>query len=218
MKHPIIIKISTLLLLVNIFFVEAKSKTNVENSRYISIEQRAGEKITNVDVIVNPANQWLQHGGGIAGALSKAAGDCLQEKSDRIIQSQPNGTLAIGSVVVTESYALSKQGIKKIFHAVGPDCRNSEENKNRKKLLKRTYKNIFAQLKKEGLKSIAIPSISTGIFGYPDADEATDIAVSFIVKAFKNGFDITIFANDKQTIDRYFKALLGKGAIFAVST
>lgn len=214
MKQIITIQISLFLLCGFTFFSQAYNKKF--KPRYITLLQTNVENITDVDAIVNPANRWLNHGGGVAGALLKAASPKLQEKSNQILQTFSSQSLPVGSVVVTGSYNLQKQGIKKIMHAVGPDCRDSEENSNRKELLKKTYENIFALAKKEGLKSIAIPSISTGIFGYPDLNQATEIALSCVARAFNDGLDIIIYAHDKQTINRYHDAILKTNLPFLV--
>lgn len=214
MKQIITIQISLFLLCGFTFFSQANNK--IFKPRFITLLQTNVENITNIDAIVNPANRWLNHGGGVAGALLKAAGQKLQEESNQILKTFPCQILPVSSVVTTESYNLQKQGIKKIMHAVGPDCRDSEENCNRKELLKKTYENIFSTAKKEGLKSIAIPSISTGIFGYPDFNEATEMALSCIAHAFNNGLDIIIYAHDKQTINRYHDAILKTNLPFVV--
>jgi len=182
-----------------LFFNINASKNN------LMLAHKSIDQLCNIDVIVNPANSWLSHGGGIAGALSDQAGPKLQETSNAIINK--NGALPAGSVVVTDSYSLSERGIKKIIHAVGPDCRNQKENQARKILLKKTYENIFIEFEKTGYSSIAIPSISTGIFGYPDKDEAIAIALFAIKNALRKGIQITIFAHDNQTIERYQEAL-----------
>lgn len=217
MKQTAIIKIGVLFLFGWMFFTQTHDSTNIKsNARCIKLLQINVENIKDIDAIVNPANRWLHHGGGVAGALLKAAGPKLQEESDQIVKNSYNQSLPAGSVVTTASYNLQKQGIKKILHAVGPDCRNQEENKNRKKVLKKTYENIFSTAKKENLKSIAIPSISTGIFGYPDFNEATEIALLCIAHAFNNGLDIIIYAHDKQTINRYHDAILKTNLPFLV--
>lgn len=206
MKQTAIIKIGVLFLFGWMFFTQTHDSTNIKsNARCIKLLQINVENIKDIDAIVNPANRWLHHGGGVAGALLKAAGPKLQEESDQIVKNSYNQSLPVGSVVITESYGLQKQGIKKILHAVGPDCRNQEENNNRKELLKKTYENIFAQLKKN--ESIGLCPISTGIFAYPDKDEATSIAIEHIARAFKNGINIMIFSNDTHILERYAKAL-----------
>lgn len=168
----------------------------------LSIEKIKVEDIKNIDCIVNPANQWLSHGGGLAGALSQLAGPQLQKRSDFIVNK--SGIIPVGSVVQTPSYNLMKNNIQVIFHAVGPDCRIKAQKNNRKQLLKKTYKAIFKKCKTEHIASIAIPSISTGIFGFP-LDEAMNIAHTVITQeSHKNpSLKILLFAHDDITFHAF---------------
>ena len=108
----------------------------------------------NVDAIVNPANSYLQHGGGVAGAIVRKGGDIIQKESNEI------GFVEVGSSVITSSGALP---CRAIIHTVGPRMGEGNEDK---KLTKAINSCLELGLQK-GFKSISIPAISSGIFGFP---------------------------------------------------
>jgi len=124
----------------------------------------------NVDIIVNPTNTHLQsHGGGVSGAIFRAAGqDQLQAACTRI------GSCAVGEAVITEGFALPA---KYVIHTVGP--RYDPERLEQRGQLYGCYKNALALARQYG-RSIAFPLIATGKRGYPWR-EALDIAVEAIV-------------------------------------
>jgi O-acetyl-ADP-ribose deacetylase len=128
-----------------------------------------------VDAIVNAANEQLNHAGGVAYAISKAAGPQLQTYCDIIPRDNNDNVCEMGQAVTTPAFNLSKIGIKKIIHAVGP--RGITPNKE--KLLYDVYYNSLELAREYELKIIAFPAISTAIFGY-DIHEATPIAFKAI--------------------------------------
>ena len=107
-----------------------------------------------VDAIVNPANDRLILGGGVAGAIARKGGPEIQEECNRI-----GGTYVGGAVMTTGGNLPAK----KVIHAVGP--RMGEGNEDEK--LKNATKNSLRLADENNIKSIAFPAISTGIFGYP---------------------------------------------------
>lgn len=124
------------------------------------------------EAIVNPANSMLAHGGGIARAISNAAGPQLQIWSDK--QPLHNGErVAVGKATISPSFDLDKKGIKYIIHTVGPDFRNPVEKQNGKLLLYDAWYNALTLADKQGISSITFPSISTGIFQCPKDVAAT---------------------------------------------
>jgi O-acetyl-ADP-ribose deacetylase len=106
------------------------------------------------DAIVNAANSHLQHGGGVAGAIVAQGGDSIQRESDAI------GFVPVGGAVVTSSGNLL---CKYVIHAVGP--RMGEGNEETK--LRSATLSALERAEEIGVRSVAFPAISTGIFGFP---------------------------------------------------
>jgi len=128
-----------------------------------------------IDAIVNAANENLSHGGGVARAISNAAGKRLQEYCNKMPSISNGERCPMGKAVITPAFDLEKIGIKKVIHATGP--RGTTAGKAQ--LLYDTYTNSLQIAKDNNLKSIAFPAISTAIFGY-DINEATPIALNAI--------------------------------------
>ena len=126
-----------------------------------------------VDVIVNAANRQLLPGGGVCGAIHRAAGPELAKECAEI------GFCDTGEAVITKGYSLPA---KFVVHTVGPVYSGSEEDP---KLLSSCYGNSLKLAVKNRLDSIAFPSISTGIFGYP-IEKASRVALSTIIDFLKN--------------------------------
>jgi O-acetyl-ADP-ribose deacetylase len=126
----------------------------------------------NVDAIVNAANSYLSHGGGVAAAIVKKGGRIIQDESDKI------GYLPVGNAVMTTA---GKLACKAVIHVVGP--RNGEAKENEKLGLAINNALILAQ--QNGFKSISVPAISTGIFGFPK-DKCAKILVEESIKFVKD--------------------------------
>ncbi|XP_077685710.1 protein mono-ADP-ribosyltransferase PARP14 isoform X5 [Eretmochelys imbricata] len=124
------------------------------------------------DVVVNASNEDLKHIGGLAEALSKAAGPELQTECDRIVRKR--GPLQPGRAVITDAGNLP---CKQVIHAVGPRWRDHEAEKC-VRLLKRAVKESLRLAETYNHHSIAIPAISSGIFGFPLKLCAQSIATS----------------------------------------
>jgi len=114
--------------------------------------------ITNapVDAIVNAANESLQLGAGVAGAIRRRGGSAIQEECDRI------GYCPVGQAVVTGGGNLPAHWV---IHAVGPVWRGG--NAGEDALLASAVRAALARAEEVGAKSVALPAISTGVFGYP---------------------------------------------------
>ncbi len=120
-----------------------------------------------MDAIVNAANARLRTGGGVAGAIHRAAGPGLEEECRPLAPIQP------GQAVITGAHQLPN---KHVIHCLGPVY---GRDKPEDKLLAACYENALKLAEKHQLRSIAFPAISTGVFGYP-LDEAAEVAVSTI--------------------------------------
>jgi O-acetyl-ADP-ribose deacetylase (regulator of RNase III) len=123
-----------------------------------------------VDVIVNPANSYLKHGGGVAGAIVRKGGKIIQEESNRI------GFVEAGKSAITSSGTLS---CKAVIHTVGPQMGEGNEDEK----LSNAINSCLALAAQKAFKSIAIPAISSGIFGYPK-DRCAKILVNETVNYF----------------------------------
>jgi O-acetyl-ADP-ribose deacetylase (regulator of RNase III) len=121
-----------------------------------------------VDAIVNPANEHLAHGGGVAGLISRAAGPDLEEDSRRI------GRCPTGDAVVTRAGRLPQRAV---IHAVGPVWRGGGAGEA--EALASAHRAVVARAEEEGLATIALPAISTGVFGYP-VELAAPVAVAAV--------------------------------------
>lgn len=121
------------------------------------------------DAIVNAANSWLAGGGGVDGAIHDAAGPSVMAELDEI--RARIGHCPTGKAVLTKAGRLKGQYI---IHAVGPVYRGGGEGEA--ELLASCYRESLRMAAERGVRSIAFPAISTGIYGYP-LNEAAEIAL-----------------------------------------
>ena len=131
--------------------------------------------ITELDVeaVVNAANEDLQLGTGVAGAIRKKGGPSIQEECDRI------GHTPVGTAVMTGAGDLKA---RQVIHAVGP--RFGEGDDDRK--LASAVRSSLALADRNGLRSIALPAISTGNFGFP-TDRAARVMLTEIHRYLQGG-------------------------------
>jgi len=149
-----------------------------------------------VDAVVNAANQALAGGGGVDGAIHRAAGHReLQEACQKL------GGCPTGDAKATPGFALPARWI---IHAVGP--RWSGGNKGEAELLASCYRRSLEVADELGAKSVAFPAISTGIYGYP-ADEAARIAVDTVRSTPTAVESVLLVAFDEATHRRYEELL-----------
>ena len=121
--------------------------------------------VEEVDAIVNAANEHLQHGGGVAWAISKRGGPTIQQESDEWIRTK--GTVSHAHPAWTSGGLLPA---KYVIHAVGPAWGGGDEDVNLAVSVSRSL-HVADELV---IKSIAFPAISTGIFGFPkEFDQST---------------------------------------------
>ena len=143
-----------------------------------------------VDAIVNTANTTLLGGGGVDGAIHRAAGPELLEECRKL------GGCATGQAKITRGYRLPAQWV---IHTVGPVWRDGSHGED--ELLASCYRSCFALAEQHGLRTIAFPSISTGAYGFP-MERAARIAARE-TKAFLEG---------NVTVERVLLVCFGKHA------
>lgn len=107
-----------------------------------------------VDAIVNAANSRLRHGGGVAGAIVRKGGRVIQDESDKI------GFVAVGHAALTPAGSLPA---KWVIHTVGPMMGEGDEDDK----LKSAVVNSLKLASEKGLRSVSMPAVSSGIFGFP---------------------------------------------------
>lgn len=134
----------------------------------------------NVDAIVNAANSALLGGGGVDGAIHNAGGNQILKECGEIRRTKYPSGLPTGEVVMTSGGNLTARFV---IHTVGPIF--GRNNGDDAKLLANCYKNSLALAVENNLRTIAFPSISTGVFGYPK-DEAAQVS-SMAIKEFLAG-------------------------------
>ena len=155
-----------------------------------------------VDAIVNAANEYLQHGGGVAWAIVKRGGDVIQDESDKWVKQ--HGPVSHAHPAWTSGGSLPA---KYIIHAVGPVWGDGDEDKKLADAITGSLR-VADELK---LLSIAMPAISTGIFGFPK-ERAAGIIFSAIDKYFSDNQNSTlkvirIVLFDDATIQPFVESL-----------
>lgn len=154
------------------------------------------------DAIVNAANSRLAGGGGVDGAIHAAGGPAIMEECRKI------GGCPTGTAVITTGGRLKA---KHIIHTVGPIYRDGAQGEP--ELLASAYRSSLRLALENGLKSVAFPSISTGVYGYP-VEEAAKIALSTVINFVRHnkGFDLVRFVlfsdRDLSVYSREIEALL----------
>jgi O-acetyl-ADP-ribose deacetylase len=137
----------------------------------VTIECVQGDITAQDDVtaIVNAANAELRSGGGVAGAIHRAAGPGLAEEA------RPLAPIRPGEAVITGGHNLPN---RYVIHTLGPVY---GQDRPEAELLAGCYRNALALAEENGMDSIAFPAISTGVFGYP-VEEAAEIAIKTVVE------------------------------------
>ncbi|MCA1737007.1 MAG: macro domain-containing protein [Actinobacteria bacterium] len=156
-----------------------------------------------VDVIVNAANEYLAHGGGVAAAIVRAGGQVIQDESDQWVRE--HGPLGAGQAAVTSGGSLPARNV---IHVVGPRYREGQDNEG---LLTDAVDAALAAAARLGVTSIAFPAISAGTFGYPRAQ-----ACRVIVEAIRSwietnsGLQRIVLVGYDELAAEDFRAALGR--------
>ena len=158
-----------------------------------------------VDAIINAANEHLQHGGGVAWAIAKKGGSTIQKESDAWIRH--HGTVSHARPAWTSGGLLPA---KYVIHAVGPAWGDGDED-NKLELAVVGSLRVADEL---NCSSIALPAISTGIFGFPK-DRAAGIIFSTIEKYFAENLssglkNVKLVLFDQSTVDVFIKSWQNK--------
>lgn len=157
-----------------------------------------------VDAIVNAANKTLLGGGGVDGAIHRAAGPELLKETKEL------GGAETGEAKLTKGYNLPA---KYVIHTVGPVYRDGEQGEA--DLLAAAYRNSLAVAEDHQVKTIAFPAISTGVYGYP-LEAATQIAMQTIKKEipkleFIEEIIFVVFDQKNQAVyEKTFQLVFGR--------
>jgi O-acetyl-ADP-ribose deacetylase len=154
----------------------------------------------NVDAIVNAANSRLQHGGGVAGAIVRKGGQIIQDESDAI------GRVSVGETAITSG---GKLKARYVIHAVGPRMGEGDEYNK----LRKAINSVLELAAEKKLKSISVPAISAGIFGFPK-ERCAAILVGATAAFLQNNPGISLmvveFCIFDQDVFEYFKSEVEK--------
>jgi O-acetyl-ADP-ribose deacetylase (regulator of RNase III) len=174
-------------------------KPNASYNDKISVIKQDITKLS-IDSIVNAANTSLLGGGGVDGAIHRAAGPDLLEECETL------DGCDTGSAKITDGYELPA---KKVIHAVGPIYGPTKRAGKHTELLSGCYRTSLELAAENALKSIAFSALSTGVYGYPSG-EASEVALETVRKFFEegkgDGLERVVFCNFLQKDeDAYFK-------------
>lgn len=146
------------------------------------IEVRQGDITTlEVDAIVNAANERMLGGGGVDGAIHRAAGPDLKEACRAVPEVRPGVRCPTGEARITRGFDLPA---RRVIHTVGPVWRGGGEGEP--ELLASCYRSSLELAREHGIRSVAFPAISCGVYGYPP-ERAAEIAVREIRAFLETG-------------------------------
>jgi O-acetyl-ADP-ribose deacetylase len=160
-----------------------------------------------VDAIVNAANEAFRGGGGVDGAIHRAAGSELLAECER------HPRLPTGDAILTRGYRLPA---RYVIHTVGPVWHGG--GRGERALLERAYRSVFRTALEQGdIRSIAFPAISTGVYGYPKR-EAAVVAVGAMLEHEDRFERIVACLFDEESVRLYREMLDGPGGAASGAT
>ena len=174
-----------------------KVRVKVGEGKVLELVRGDITKQKDIEAIVNSANALLKPGGGVSGAIHRAAGPQLYEEAKRY------APIRVSECVITGAYSLPNSYV---IHCLGPVYGQDEPSDV---LLFKTYENALRLADSRGIRSVAFPSISTGIFGYP-LEEASRVALSTILKVLptlKNVSLVRMVLWGEESFNAYAEAL-----------
>lgn len=154
-----------------------------------------------VDVVVNAANERLAHGGGVAAAIARAGAPDVDAESRAWVRE--HGPVGPGEAAVTSAGAMPARWV---VHVVGPRYRDGEDNAA---LLREAVTAALSAAAAQGARSVALPAISAGIFGYPP-DEAVSVIVAAVaawVRTHDGPPEVVLVGYDTAMADHFAHAL-----------
>lgn len=154
-----------------------RNASHIASSEKIILLENGDITERKVDAIVNAAGSYLRHGGGVAAAIVRKGGQIIREESDKI------GFVRVGSAAITSAGRLP---CRAVIHAVGPMMGEGDEDRK----LRQAIQSALNLAEKNSFKSISVPAISSGIFGFPK-DRCASILVEEAVQFLTSRFDTT---------------------------
>ena len=151
-----------------------------------------------VDAIVNAANPTLLGGGGVDGAIHRAAGPALLEACRQLPESTPGVRCRTGEARITPGFDLPA---RHVIHTVGPVWHGGAHGEPL--LLERCHRNALQLLRKHGLRTIAFPAISCGIYGYPIVQAAAVVIATLrdeLSHAGQIGITLCCFSDSTRAV------------------
>lgn len=152
------------------------------------------------DSIVNPANSQLMHGGGAARVIANKGGRVVEEQSRRLIERI--GQVPVGRAVMTDAGDLP---CKFVIHTVGPVWGEGDEPAK----LRRAVWNVLTLAELYNLRSVAMPAISSGVFGFPKplcAEILLETSVKFLMQPDVTLTDVVMCNVDRETVEIFLTA------------
>jgi O-acetyl-ADP-ribose deacetylase (regulator of RNase III) len=153
-----------------------------------------------VDAVVNAANTALRPGGGVDGAITRAAGPDALADRERVIRERGDPPLPTGQAVATIGGALSARWI---IHTAGPVYSGSPDDP---RLLASCHTESLRVADELGARRVAFPAISTGVYGYP-LDEAAAVAIEAVGSASTQVDEVTFVLFDDRSLEAFEDAL-----------